>query len=47
MNSALNWNDLEVGYDIPARIGMRESEVQTPCLVVDLRCFGAERQKDG
>ena len=27
---------LEVGYDIPARPGMRLSEVQTPCLVLDL-----------
>ena len=45
MNSALNWNDLEVGYDIPARVGMRENEVQTPCLVVDLeRLSGTSRR---
>ena len=27
---------LELGYDIPARPGMPEAEIQTPCLVVDL-----------
>lgn len=27
---------LEVGYDIPARPGMVEAEVQTPCLALDL-----------
>ncbi|WP_315980091.1 hypothetical protein [Aliamphritea spongicola] len=27
---------LEVGYDIPATIGMNEADIQTPCLVVDL-----------
>ena len=29
-------NEYEVGFDIPARIGMDESEIQTPCLVLDL-----------
>lgn len=28
--------DLEVGYDVPASIGMKESEIQTPCLMLDL-----------
>ena len=27
---------LELGYDIPARPGMAEAEVQTPCLLLDL-----------
>lgn len=31
-----NSNELAVGYDIPAAIGMSESDIQTPCLVVDL-----------
>lgn len=31
-----SFRDLEVGYDIPARPGMAEAEVQTPCLVLDL-----------
>jgi 3-hydroxy-D-aspartate aldolase len=28
--------ELEVGYDVPAAVGMDESEIQTPCLVLDL-----------
>ncbi|MDA9865305.1 DSD1 family PLP-dependent enzyme [bacterium] len=36
MNKADTFEDLEVGYDIPASIGMDESEIQTPCLVLDL-----------
>ena len=47
MNSALNWNNLEVGYDIPARVGMRENEVQTPCLVVDLDALERNIKKMG
>lgn len=31
-----NVTTFEVGYDIPALPGMAESEIQTPCLVVDL-----------
>jgi 3-hydroxy-D-aspartate aldolase len=27
---------LEVGYDVPALPGMREDEIQTPCLILDL-----------
>ena len=32
----VNFDDLEVGYDIPAAIGMDEADIQTPCLVLDL-----------
>ena len=28
--------ELEVGYNIPAMVGMEEAEIQTPCLVLDL-----------
>ena len=28
--------ELEIGYDVPALPGMDESDIQTPCLVVDL-----------
>lgn len=28
-----------VGYDIPAQVGMSFSEVQTPCLILDLEAF--------
>ncbi|SDE44424.1 D-3-hydroxyaspartate aldolase [Ruegeria marina] len=31
-----NLAELEVGFDIPAAIGMDESEIQTPCLILDL-----------
>jgi len=36
MNAPVKFDDLEVGFDIPAAIGMDESEIQTPCLVLDL-----------
>ena len=36
MNAPVNFAALEVGYDIPALPGMKESEIQTPCLILDL-----------
>ncbi len=36
MNAPIKIEDLEVGYDVPAVAGMRESEIQTPCLILDL-----------
>ncbi len=36
MNAPIKIEDLEVGYDVPAVTGMRESEIQTPCLILDL-----------
>ncbi|PKP74927.1 MAG: alanine racemase [Alphaproteobacteria bacterium HGW-Alphaproteobacteria-6] len=36
MNAPANINALEVGYDIPARPGMDEADIQTPCLILDL-----------
>ena len=36
MNAHTKLADLEVGYDVPAAIGMNEADIQTPCLVVDL-----------
>ena len=36
MNKAVSFEGLEVGYDIPAVPGMREADIQTPCLVLDL-----------
>jgi 3-hydroxy-D-aspartate aldolase len=32
----MNFDALEVGYDIPARPGMDEADIQTPCLILDL-----------
>ena len=36
MNTHINLDDLEVGYDVPALPGMDEADIQTPCLVLDL-----------
>ena len=36
MKTHVNFEGLEVGYDIPALPGMDAADVQTPCLIVDL-----------
>ena len=36
MDMPIGTKHLEVGYDLPATVGMDESEIQTPCLVLDL-----------
>ncbi len=36
MNKQVNFEGLEVGYDIPALPGMDAKDIQTPCLVLDL-----------
>ena len=36
MRDAIGTDHLDVGFDVPARIGMDASEIQTPCLVLDL-----------
>jgi 3-hydroxy-D-aspartate aldolase len=36
MNAPATFNGFEVGFDIPAAPGMKESEIQTPCLILDL-----------
>ncbi|AXI42735.1 3-hydroxy-D-aspartate aldolase BhcC [Sulfitobacter sp. SK011] len=36
MNTHVNFENLEVGYDIPAVPGMDEADIETPCLVLDL-----------
>jgi len=40
-------DDYEVGYDIPAAIGMDECEIQTPCLIVDLDALERNIKKMG
>ena len=47
MNKQVNFEDYEVGYDIPAAIGMDESEIQTPCLVLDLDALERNIKKMG
>ena len=39
MSNRLDLSNLEVGYDVPAAVGMDEADIQTPCLVVDLDAF--------
>ncbi|CAH0991157.1 3-hydroxy-D-aspartate aldolase [Sinobacterium norvegicum] len=34
--STIDLSKYEVGYDIPAAIGMDEADIQTPCLILDL-----------
>jgi len=36
MNMKTKVEELEVGYNIPALVGMDEADIQTPCLVLDL-----------
>ena len=35
----MNFDDYEVGFNIPAKIGMNLNEIQTPCLVIDYNKF--------
>jgi 3-hydroxy-D-aspartate aldolase len=39
--------ELEVGYDIPAAIGMDEGDIQTPCLILDLDALERNVKKMG
>jgi len=39
--------DLEVGYDVPAVVGMDEKDIQTPCLVLDLDALERNIKKMG
>ena len=36
MNMQVKPEELEVGYNIPAMVGMNEADIQTPCLILDL-----------
>ncbi|MBL0935477.1 MAG: DSD1 family PLP-dependent enzyme [Rhizobiaceae bacterium] len=47
MNRPMQSVDLEVGYDVPAAIGMSESEIQTPCLILDLDALERNIEKMG
>jgi len=40
-------SDLEVGFNVPAVVGMNESEIQTPCLVLDLDALERNIKKMG
>lgn len=47
MNKAVDFEELEVGFNVPAKVGMDESDIQTPCLVVDLDALEANIKKMG
>ena len=47
MSASTKFEDLEVGYDIPARPGMDEADIQTPCLVLDLDALERNIRKMG
>ncbi len=47
MKDVTNLDDFEVGFDIPAAIGMDESEIQTPCLTLDLDALERNIKKMG
>ncbi|MEM9707572.1 MAG: 3-hydroxy-D-aspartate aldolase BhcC [Pseudomonadota bacterium] len=40
-------DDLEVGFDVPAKVGMDEADIQTPCLVLDLDALERNIKKMG
>jgi 3-hydroxy-D-aspartate aldolase len=37
----------EIGYDVPANPGMRETDIQTPCLLLDLDALERNIKKMG
>ena len=47
MNMEAKFAGLEVGYDVPALPGMREDEIQTPCLILDLDALERNIRKMG
>lgn len=47
MNAAVNFDGLEVGFDVPALPGMDEADIQTPCLVLDLDALERNIKKMG
>ncbi|KIC13465.1 3-hydroxy-D-aspartate aldolase BhcC [Leisingera sp. ANG-Vp] len=47
MNVQTNFEELEVGYDIPAVPGMAEADIQTPALILDLDALERNIKKMG
>jgi 3-hydroxy-D-aspartate aldolase len=45
--SDINLEKFEVGYDIPAKPGMNEADIQTPCLVLNLDALERNIKKMG
>ena len=47
MSAKTDFEDVEVGYDIPALPGMDEADIQTPCLILDLDALERNIRKMG
>lgn len=47
MNMQSHFNELEVGFDVPAIPGMDEADIQTPCLILDLDALERNIKKMG
>ncbi len=47
MNADANFNQMDVGYDVPALPGMSVDEIQTPCLILDLDALERNIRKMG
>ena len=47
MNAPVNFDNLEVGFDVPALPGMDEKDIQTPCLILDLDALERNIRKMG
>ena len=47
MKDLTTFDDYEVGYNIPAKPGMSEDDIQTPCLVLDLDALERNIKKMG
>jgi 3-hydroxy-D-aspartate aldolase len=47
MNVMTKIEDLEVGFDVPAKVGMDEKDIQTPCLILDLEALERNIKKMG
>ncbi|MFC3721960.1 3-hydroxy-D-aspartate aldolase BhcC [Neoaquamicrobium sediminum] len=47
MNAMTQLNQLDVGFDVPAVPGMDESQIQTPCLILDLDALERNIKKMG
>ena len=47
MKDMSNLEEFEVGFDIPAKPGMDEADIQTPCLVLDLDALERNIKKMG
>jgi len=46
-HKSIDFGELDVGFDVPAKVGMNEADIQTPCLVLDLDALESNIRKMG